>query len=226
MELQNPMLQQPGNLFEVVQQLSLNDSARLLLLLAEARRQALYDEGDFIELGVYRGGSALLLAYALQEQGSQGHLHLLDAWQGMPPPAPEDAGTFVAQGALSDASEQGVRTALAQFGLLDRASTYGGWFEQTLPPLQGPFALAHVDCDFYEPMKFCLTHLLPRMSRRGNIVVDDYGSGAAANFPGVERAVNEVLAGTAWRIMPLGGARDRSVLLLRKDDPDEQLLLI
>ena len=218
------------NLFKFVEHLSVNDSARLLLMLAEARRQAAHAEGDFIEMGVFRGGSALLLAYALKEQGSPHRLHLLDSWEGMPPPQPEDAGAIVGEGGFADSSEEMVRDALDEVGLLDRCTTYQGWFEQTLPALQGPFGLAHVDCDFYEPMKFCLQHLLTRMTPQGTIVIDDFGNGGTSNFPGVSRAVHEVVYGTPWRVVPLGGARDESVLLLRTGQAStaaaEQIMLL
>lgn len=205
---------------------SVNDSARLLLLMAEARRQAFHGDGDFIEMGVYRGGTALLLAEALREQQASARLHLLDAWQGMPPPRPEDGQPLVGQGFFADASEAQVREALAQHGLLARCTTYAGWFEQTLPAVRGPFALAHVDCDYYEPVKFCLQHVLPRMTARGAVVVDDHGDAEPRSFPGVARAVREAIAGTDWRLLPLGGARDQSVILLRSPAATDSLTLI
>lgn len=215
-----------AGLWQAVGQLSVNDPGRLALLLAEARRQAFHGDGDFIEMGVYRGGTALLLAHALQEQGSSGRLHLLDSWQGMPPPTGEDGRPLVGQGFFADASEAGVRQALAHFGLLGRSHTYAGWFEQTLPALRGPFAFAHVDCDYYEPIRFCLAHLLPRMTARGAVVIDDCGDGAQRSFPGVERAVRESIAGSDWRMLPLGGQRDQSVLLLRTPAATDSITLI
>lgn len=211
---------------EAVRQVSVNDGTRLALLLAEARRQAFYGEGDFIEMGVYRGGTALLLAQALREQGSLAQLHLLDAWQGMPPPHAKDGRPLVGEGYFADASEEQVRQTLSQHGLLARCTTYPGWFEQTLPAVRGPFALAHVDCDYYAPVKFCLQHLLPRMTARGAIIIDDHGEAEPRSFPGVARAVSEVLAGSDWRLLPLGGARDQSVILLRAPAATDPVTLI
>ena len=213
-------------LWQAVAQLSVNDPGRLGLLLAEARRQAFHGDGDFIEMGVYRGGTALLLAHALREQGSSGELHLLDSWQGMPPPTTEDGQPLVGQGFFADASEAGVRQALTHFGLQARSHTHAGWFEQTLPALRGPFALAHVDCDYYEPVRFCIAHLLPRMTARGAVIVDDCGEGDRRSFPGVERAVREAIAGSDWRMLPLGGQRDQSVLLLRAPAATDSVTLI
>jgi len=198
----------------LAQRYSVNDRERLALLFTEARRQAARDAGDFIELGVFRGGSALLMAQALREQGGQRRLQLLDSWQGLPALSPQDAGTFVRAGTFAASSESQVRQLLAAAGLLDCCELHAGWFEQTLPSLTGPFVLAHVDCDLYEPVKLGLAQLLPRMAAGGTIVVDDYGTAAQRRFPGVATAVHEVLAGSGWRVQPLGGLHDQSVLLL------------
>lgn len=207
-------------------QVSVNDATRLALLLAEARRQAFFGGGDFIEMGVYRGGTALLLAQALRERGGEAQLHLLDAWQGMPPPSREDGQPLVGQGFFADASEQAVQQLLAQQGLRNFCTTYAGWFEQTLPAVRGPFALAHVDCDYYEPVLFCLQHVLPRMTLRGAVIVDDHGDAEPRSFPGVARAVREAVQGTDWRVLPLGGQRDQSVILLRDPAATDVMTLI
>ena len=204
------------NVLDLAQRISLNDRARLLLLLAEARRQALHGEGDFIELGVFHGGSALLLAFALKEARSARRLQLLDSWEGLPPPGPDDAGTFVGEGVFAAASEGAVGDLLARLQLAQHCQLRRGWFASTLPPLQGPFALAHVDCDLHDSVKLCLDHLLPRMTPRGTIVVDDYGTPGQQRFPGVAKAVQEAIAGTPWRVLPLGGNLDQSVLLIRQ----------
>lgn len=211
---------------EPTRPMSLNDPARLRLLRDEARRAASRRDADFIEMGVFRGGSALLLARELAAAGSPHLLHLLDSWEGPRPTTREDAGSHQVVGkldatfddvraALSGASEEEVRELLAAHGVLDRCRTHRGWFEDTLPSIPGPFALAHVDCDFYLPVRQCLAHVLPRMAPGGVVVVDDYGVAGSRRFPGVERAVRESIGGTTWRIEPLGGAIDQSVRLVR-----------
>lgn len=220
------------DVFEQAASLSVNDAERQRLLLDAARRQAALSEGDFIEMGVYRGGTALLLAQALREQASPARLHLLDAWQGMPRPSAEDGQPWIGQGYFADASEAAVRSALARQGLLDRCAIHAGWFERTLPSIRGPFALAHVDCDYYAPVLFCLAHVLPRMALHGVVIVDDHGpvhppDGAGpASFPGVAQAVREAIHGTDWQLLPLGGERDQSVILRRAPEAADPLTLI
>ena len=199
----------------VAAHVSVNDPARLLFLQLEAKRQACFGEADFVEMGVFKGGTAIILAHALRLFGSRRKLHLLDAWQGLPAPTEQDAGTILREGVFAEASEKCVKETLATLGLLDHCAIHKGWFENTLEGLNGSYALAHIDCDFYVPVKQCLEHIIPRMTNRGSIIVDDFGSHRSRRFPGVEKAVVEVTRGTPWKVIPLGASEDQSVLLIR-----------
>src|SRR6266516_8082503 len=52
--------------------------------LSALGRQALTVAGDFLEVGVYRGGSARLLRNILATSSTTRHLHLFDTFEGMP----------------------------------------------------------------------------------------------------------------------------------------------
>ena len=194
---------------------SVSDPVRLKLLAAEGVYQARLDEGDFIEMGVYYGGSAIWLAQALADARSPRTLHLLDSWEGLPEPTDGDGPAQVRAGMFDTASESQVRQLLDHFSLGAFCRTYRGWFKDTLAGIPGPFALAHVDCDLYDSCKTCLDYLLPRMTAHGTIIVDDYGTPGDRAFPGVARAVSESVAATGWVVCPLGGERDQSIKLVR-----------
>jgi asparagine synthase (glutamine-hydrolysing) len=49
--------------------------------------------------------------------------------------------------------------------------------------------LAHIDCDWYEHVKYCLNFIRDAVSKYGVIVVDDY-----SDWPGCRRAVDEFLS--------------------------------
>ena len=52
-----------------------------------------------------------------------------------------------------------------------------GWFQDTIPNNDfGPIALLHLDCDFYDAVKFCLEKLFDKVVTGGYIVIDDYSS--------------------------------------------------
>ena len=48
-------------------------------------------QGDWVECGVWRGGSAMMIALTLLESGrTQDNIFLFDTYEGMPEPSPED----------------------------------------------------------------------------------------------------------------------------------------
>jgi len=49
-----------------------------------------------------------------------------------------------------------------------------------------PVAFAHVDVDWYEPVKTCLERIVPRLSRGGALVLDDYN-----DWSGCRKATDE-----------------------------------
>jgi O-methyltransferase len=150
-------------------------------------------KGDIVECGVYKGGSAALLASASLTAGHQGRIWLFDSFRGLPQPGKYDEtwrGTWLQAGDLH-ASEADVRYLLFERLHLDagRIQIVPGWFEQTLPQRAGemdPLAVLHLDCDYYDSVMTCLRTLYDRVQRNGLIVVDDYHY-----FKGCRQAVDE-----------------------------------
>jgi len=135
--------------------------------------------GDLVTCGVYRGGSAAVLAGANIKSGVQRKSWLFDSFQGLPEPTERDG--FEAQETYykgwCGAGEDEVRRLFARLGLMSsNVHIVRGWFEDTLPraPLQ-QIALLHIDADWYDSMRICLTTLFDRVQPNGVIVLDDYG---------------------------------------------------
>jgi asparagine synthase (glutamine-hydrolysing) len=63
-----------------------------------------------------------------------------------------------------------------------------GLFEHTLNP-EWPVALAHIDCDWYEPVKLCLDRITPWLSPGAQVILDDY-----FDYGGAKKATDEHLA--------------------------------
>ena len=170
-----------------------------------ARLHRLYDlfeeqlrsvpRGDVVECGVYKGGSAALLACASLTAGHQGRIWLFDSFRGLPQPGSLDEtwrGTWLRAGDLR-ASEVDVRYLLFERLHLDPSSVQivPGWFEQTLPRHVGdidPLAILHLDCDYYDSVMTCLRALYDRVLSNGLVVVDDYHY-----FKGCRQAVDDFL---------------------------------
>lgn len=139
--------------------------------------------GDFIETGVWRGGSTIFMRGVLKAHGvSDRNVWVADSFEGLPKPDeekyPADRGdTFHTVDYLA-VSVEDVRRNFDRYGLLDdQVKFLKGWFKDTLP--NAPFeklAVARLDGDMYESTMDALASLYPKVSPGGFIIIDDYGA--------------------------------------------------
>ncbi|HEX8075984.1 MAG TPA: TylF/MycF/NovP-related O-methyltransferase [Thermoleophilaceae bacterium] len=143
--------------------------------------------GDLVECGVWRGGSAFLMAEVLNQRRARGRkVWLFDSFEGLPPPREIDGPGANAYAENTDdpmyldncrADLAEVRANAERLGLTDRTEIVPGWFEDTLPAVRervGPIALLRLDCDWYDPVKLCLDTFYDQVSRGGIVILDDY----------------------------------------------------
>ncbi len=151
-------------------------------------------QGDFAELGVYKGCSAKVLHLLAPER----RMWLFDTFAGF---ADADAASEtlreVKRHDFGDTSLAAVRAFLGESPLLHFVE---GRFPDTAAavPADSRFALVHLDCDLEEPMRAGLEFFYPRLSPGGLLIMHDYGSGL---WPGVTHAVDEFLRGKPERII-------------------------
>lgn len=147
--------------------------------------------GDFVECGVYKGGSAAVLGYEVQRSRTDRHLWLYDAFAGMPPAGAQDDGPSHEIVGKFVGSELKVRRAMRRLEVdPNRFTVVTGWYEATMPVARPQsIALLHVDCDFYDPVRLVLETLYPRVVPGGYVVLNDYGA-----FQGCRTATDEFLA--------------------------------
>lgn len=119
--------------------------------------------GCFVEIGVFRGGSAFCLWQIAEHQGRE--LHLFDTFTGIPVACEIDKHRI---GEFADVSLERVKAAIPQ------AHFHVGMFPETLPDDLENIALVHVDCDQYETYCDCIDLLWPRMVPGAAMVFDDY----------------------------------------------------
>ena len=139
-------------------------------------------QGNVAECGVYRGGSARLLARFVMS----GEVFLFDTFAGLPAPVDKDGDW--AQGEFGSTSVEVVEATLGE--LRPRCRLIPGLIPDTFGaiPEGTAFDLVHLDLDLYEPTLEGLRYFWPRLRPGGAVVVDDYG------FPsciGVRHAVEE-----------------------------------
>lgn len=153
--------------------------------------QRLEDEqipGDVVECGVYKGGTAALLARTATHSRLPRTLWLFDVFDGMPPATAADGPEAASWVGSLASSPQKVSRLLRRTGAdLSRVRIVPGLFQQTFPSVQIPqIALLNIDADWYESVKLCLESFYNAVVPRGFISLDDYGA-----WPGCRRAVDE-----------------------------------
>jgi O-methyltransferase len=156
-----------GRLYEHIRPFTLVDAPRCYVLHTLAR-QARHVPGEYWECGVYRGGTALLLAKVAAED--QRPLRLFDTFAGMPPPDPER--DWHAEGDFSDTSVERVR----QLVDYERAVLHKGTIPGSFEGLESQaIAIAHIDVDLFRAVLDCCSFIYPRLAAGGFMVFDDYG---------------------------------------------------
>jgi O-methyltransferase len=137
--------------------------------------------GDFIETGVWRGGSCILMRAVLKAwEVTTRRVFVADSFAGLPPPDlaryPQDRGDTLYQVPALAIPESEVRDNFRRYGLLDDQVVFlKGFFEQTLPtaPVQ-QLAILRLDGDMYGSTIVALKHLYPKLSPGGYCIIDDY----------------------------------------------------
>ena len=173
--------------------------------------------GAIVECGVWRGGSAVLCARALQGEGvTDRDLYLYDTYEGMVEPTDKDVNhkgeTAHSKWERDQADDHNewcyaaldvVRANMARTGYpAERIHYVEGKVEDTIPGVAPEqVALLRLDTDLYESTLHELQHLWPRLSPGGILIIDDYG-----HWEGSREATDEYFAD-----------RDDAPLLVRVD---------
>ena len=163
--------------------------------------------GDFVECGVWRGGSMMLVAMTILRFGhADRDLWLYDTFEGMTPPSDLDVQEMSGRAAADILGEHEkteadpfwgvaprplVAANLARTGYpLERVRFIEGDVLATIPAkLPEVLALLRLDTDWYRSTRHELEHLYPRLATGGVLIVDDYGY-----WRGARRAVDEYFA--------------------------------
>lgn len=169
--------------------------------------------GDFVECGVWRGGSSMAMVLTLQQWQQQhprhapGQLWLYDTFEGMSNPSDSDIDCFgnaAEQLLAADTSDRLAANSIwCQASLADVKNNFRsigfpeqqlrcivGKVEQTLPDaVPEKISVLRLDTDWYQSTWHELIHLYPRLQSGGVLIVDDYG-----HWQGCREAVDQYIA--------------------------------
>lgn len=164
--------------------------------------------GSFVECGVWRGGTGILVKSILNQRNVKNRdIYLLDSYDGMEEIGDEkstesphvledvlcakllkDIDTYFGTRVIAT-SEAEVTRNLKDFGCLDeRVHLIKGWFDEKYPwDKVGSISMLRLDCDYYYPTRICLEKLYDKVSIGGFIILDEY----YLEFMGERKAVDE-----------------------------------
>jgi len=161
--------------------------------------------GDFVECGVWKGGSCMLMAMTLKLFGDTDRkIYLYDTFEGMPKPTKEDVISWNGRSVLEKWEED-------QSGSKDNFGTWAvgleevkfnisksNYPENNFICIPGDVALTlkekkpdkisllRLDTDWYASTVEELETLYPLLVEKGVLIIDDYG-----HFDGARKAVDE-----------------------------------
>jgi hypothetical protein len=140
--------------------------------------------GHFVELGVYRGGTATRLAALAMAQGRE--CHLFDTFRGVPEATPSLDITPIGQ--FADTDLEIVRR------LIPTAIIHPGVFPGTMPVGLDFIAFVHVDFEQHLSNLAAIDRLYPLLVKGGIMLFDDYNV-----TPGARKAVTDRFGGVVRR---------------------------
>ena len=149
--------------------------------------------GDFIECGVWRGGTTIFMKGILKAYGiTNRNIWVADSFKGLPKPDfrkyPADKGDRFHEHEYLRVSLETVQSNFRKYELLDNTICFlEGWFKDTLPsaPIKN-LAILRIDGDMYESTWDALVNLYPKVSKGGYVIIDDYYV-----VPGCKKAVHD-----------------------------------
>ena len=166
--------------------------------------------GDFVECGVWKGGSSMLMALSLLEFNDTSRiLRLYDTYAGMTEPTAEDVIAWndksVTQKLQEDRSvgkdsfstwsvaKEEVEANMNATAYPEEKIRYieGDVAETLATDVPERLALLRLDTDWYKSTAYELEILYPKVVPGGIVVVDDYG-----HFKGARKAVDEYFSKT------------------------------
>ena len=167
---------------EVGLNFTIRDSFNIYLL---AKIQSHVCDGDFAEVGVYKGGSAKIISEAAEDK----IIHLFDTFSGF-----DEKGISFHDDEqqlkvwdkrynnFKDVNLEKVQLYLKQY----KTCFHKGIFNKNDSCItQKRFSFVHFDADLYEPLKDCISGFYPRLNQNGMILVED------CSQKGTQKAIKE-----------------------------------
>jgi len=152
------------------------DNVRLLLEDVVSRNIP----GDYIETGVWRGGSSIFARAVLRSLNEGGLMSYVDSFQGLPPGEKklDHNDKRWNMRPYLEANTEEVAKNFRESGILDSKVVFAkGFFNETMPPLAPRIKrlpVMRLDGDMYQSTVDVLYHLYDKLSVGGYVILDDW----------------------------------------------------
>jgi|KBSSwiStaDraftv2_1062776.scaffolds.fasta_scaffold194566_2 O-methyltransferase len=128
-------------------------------------------QGDVVECGTYKGGSAANLSLICKLVNRR--LLVFDSFEGLPEGKPGDREAHIyAKGDFCGQLDE-VKRNIRSHGAIEVCEFVKGWFDDTLPTLKTPVILAFLDVDLEASLDTCVRYLWPRLVDHGHLFTDE-----------------------------------------------------
>jgi hypothetical protein len=168
-------------------------------------RHVLQLGGDIVECGSSRCGTSIIMADFLRSKGISKRILACDSYRGFDPVEianERNAGlTAAPDDSFTSTSLVYVRKKLEALGLRDSVLPIEGFFQDTLPLIEGAFCFGLIDCDLRNSLVYCAEWLWARLPSNGRIVFDDY---AHPEFRGARSGVDSFVESHRYEIAEHG----------------------
>ena len=166
--------------------------------------------GIMVEAGCALGGSTILIS---KTKNKQSPLFVYDVFEMIPAPTEEDGEDIQRRyKTIREGSSNGiggnkyygyednlynkVQQNLQGFEIYeeqDQVYLIKGLLQDTMD-IQEPVAFAHIDVDWYQPVKICLERIVPKLVVGGSVILDDYN-----DWSGCKKATDEYFMGMSHK---------------------------
>jgi len=128
-------------------------------------------DGDIVECGCFKGGSSANLSVICGLTGRK--LIVCDSFEGLPTPDESDSKHYSVFRQGVDHYEKGfykgaleeVKANIEKYGNIDACKFVKGYFENSLPGLEGQYVMAFLDVDLHKSLEDCLVSLWPLLKK-------------------------------------------------------------
>lgn len=159
--------------YNIIKENTLVDIYRCYELWNLVRESNKLEEGILLEIGVWRGGTGVLIAKKAQLLGIKEKIYLCDTFTGVVKASDKD--NFYQGGEHSDTSLQCASKLIEKLDLKKVKFLEGVFHDETGYRVNEKIRFCHIDVDVFESAKEIVDFIWPKLVKGGIVVFDDYG---------------------------------------------------